>query len=105
MNWIAAQEPWSDLPFLILLDKRAVADARPDITFLKTSANITLLERPTSVSALVSTVVAALRARRRQYEVKDTLEALAQSQEEHRSLAEELDRSGDRANPEPRPGQ
>jgi signal transduction histidine kinase/ActR/RegA family two-component response regulator len=91
VDWIAAQEPWSDLPFLILLDRGAIAEGRQDITFLKTSANITLLERPISASALVSTVRAALRARRRQYEVKDTLEALAQSQDRYRTLADELE--------------
>jgi DNA-binding response OmpR family regulator len=56
VNWIAAQEPWSDLPVIVLLDKSAGGEARHDITFLKTAANITLLERPISAAALVSTV-------------------------------------------------
>src|SRR6185312_5320908 len=92
VNWIAEQEPWSDLPFLILLDRASAAGGREDITFLRTSANITLLERPISAATLVSTAWAALRARRRQYEVKDTLQALAQSEHRYRALADELER-------------
>ncbi len=92
LDWIAAQEPWSDLPFLILLDKGAGAEGRQDLIFLRTAANITLLERPTSTGTLVSTLRAALRARKRQYEVKDTLEALARSEGRYRTLANELER-------------
>jgi signal transduction histidine kinase/ActR/RegA family two-component response regulator len=91
VRWIAAQEPWSDLPFLILLDKGTAAEGRQDILFLKTSANITLLERPISADALVSSVRSALRARRRQYEVNDALHALAQSEQRYRDLAAELE--------------
>ncbi|MBV8654159.1 MAG: PAS domain-containing sensor histidine kinase, partial [Alphaproteobacteria bacterium] len=50
MSWIAVQEPWSDLPFLIVLNKGAGAGQRPDLIFLRTAANITLLERPISTS-------------------------------------------------------
>jgi signal transduction histidine kinase len=91
VNWIAAQQPWSDLPVIVLLDKSAVAEGRHDITFLKTPANITLLERPIGADTLVSTLRAALRARKRQYEVKDMLQALAQSEQRYRALADELE--------------
>ena len=43
---------------------------------LQQSGNLTLLERPVGTATLVSAVRAALRARGRQYEVHDALEAL-----------------------------
>ena len=89
--WTAAQEPWSDLPFIILRSRGAAnAESAPEFGFLRTSANITLVERPIGTGTLVSTVAAALRARRRQYEVKDSIEALAQSERRYRTLAEAL---------------
>jgi len=91
VDWIAAQEAWSDLPFIILTGKGTPTEGRHDVTFLRTAANITLLERPLGTGALVSTVKAALRARRRQYEVRDMLQALAQSEQRYRKLADELE--------------
>ncbi len=89
--WTAAQEPWSDLPFIILRSRGAVnAESAPEFGFLRTSANITLVERPIGTGTLVSTVAATLRARRRQYEVKDSIEALAQSERRYRTLADAL---------------
>jgi DNA-binding NtrC family response regulator len=88
--WTAAQEPWSDLPFIVLRSRGSINDdAAHELSFLRTSANITLVERPIGTGTLVSTVTAALRARR-QYEVKDSLEAVAQSEHRHRTLAEAL---------------
>jgi signal transduction histidine kinase len=70
----ASQLPWSDLPVLVFCGSEARSEA---ITFplrrLATLANVTLLDRPTRKVALVSAVRAALRARTRQYEVRDLL--------------------------------
>jgi hypothetical protein len=44
--------------------------------------NVTLLDRPTSTQSLVSALLAALRARRRQYQTRDQLEALLQAQQD-----------------------
>ena len=92
VHWIGSQERWSDFPFVIMLDRGARAQTRKDIAFLRSTANITLLERPISTGTLVSTVKAALRARRRQYEVRDTLDALARSEQRYRALADDLER-------------
>jgi signal transduction histidine kinase len=43
--------------------------------------NVTLLDRPTSVRTLTSAVQAALRARRRQYQIRDQIEALRHAEE------------------------
>ena len=69
IEWLHRQPPWSDLPVLVL--------ARPGATSTAVAAameligNVTVLERPTRVSSFVSTVRTALRARRRQYEMRD----------------------------------
>jgi PAS domain S-box-containing protein len=90
-GWIANQEPWSDLPFVVLLDRRTSSENRAEeFAFLRTTANITLLERPVHGATLVSAVNAALRARGRQYEVHDTLKALEESEQRYRTLADSL---------------
>jgi PAS domain S-box-containing protein len=57
---------------------------------LQQSGNLTLLERPVGTATLVSAARAALRARGRQYEVHDALEALTASERRYRTLAEAL---------------
>jgi signal transduction histidine kinase len=69
---LARQPPWSDLPVLMLT--RAGADSHIAVTTVKTLGNVTLLERPVRVAALVSAVRSALRARARQYEARGYLE-------------------------------
>ncbi len=68
------QPPWSDLPVLVLArpgaDSRAVGQAMDSV------ANVTVIERPVRVAALVSSVRSALRARMRQYHLRSTLEGL-----------------------------
>jgi len=71
---VAAQPPWSDLPVLILA--RQGADSRAISTAMEGMANVTVLERPIRVASLVSALRSALRARRRQYELRRILEDL-----------------------------
>lgn len=71
---VAAQPPWSDLPVLILA--RQGADSRAVTTAMEGMANVTVLERPIRVASLVSALRSALRARRRQYELRRILEDL-----------------------------
>ena len=90
--WVARQPPWSDFPFLVLVDHgNASFQAWQGLGPLKAAANVTLLERPVHAATLVSAVRAALRARRRQYEVQDMLRALADSEQRFRTLAENLE--------------
>ena len=72
---IAAQPRWSDLPLLVLTHSGSVEDASIRLlALLGPDANVTLIERPMRSSTLVSAVRVALRARRRQYEVRDLLQ-------------------------------
>lgn len=91
VTWVEGQASWSDFPFLILLTRDS--HARPsakDLTPLAKIGNVTLLERPVGVEALVSAVRSALRARRRQYQVHDALAALAESERRYRTLADAI---------------
>jgi two-component system, sensor histidine kinase len=68
------QEPWSDLPLLVLTSGGYSSRTSLDtVGLLEASCNVTLLERPLRRETLVSAVYAALRARRRQYEMRDLL--------------------------------
>jgi len=64
-----AQPSWSEIPILVL--------ARPDfprLDELRTVPGVVLLERPVHIRTMVSAVQAALRARQRQYELRDQLD-------------------------------
>jgi signal transduction histidine kinase len=72
------QEAWSEMP--ILLFGGDVEDTASRATeLLGQRAQIVLLERPLGITTFVTATDAALRSRRRQYEVKQLLDALAES--------------------------
>lgn len=71
---LEAQPTWSDLPLTLLVRRRdPVSRQLSPFQSLLPSHNVTILERPVPVSTLTSVMQAALRARRRQYEVRDHL--------------------------------
>jgi signal transduction histidine kinase/ActR/RegA family two-component response regulator len=65
------QPPWSDLPLIVFT--RSGESSERVLEALVPLGNATILERPVRLSTLVSAVKAALRARRRQYEVRGLL--------------------------------
>lgn len=90
LEWISHQPSWSDFPFIVLLEPGASAETASQEREALQSGNLTLLERPVGTATLVSAVRAALRARRRQYEVHDAFVALTVSERRYRTLAEAL---------------
>ena len=70
-DWLAGQPRWSDLPVLVMA--RPGADSAAVARAMDRLGNVTVLERPTRVAALVSAARAALRARDRQYQIRDHL--------------------------------
>jgi signal transduction histidine kinase/CheY-like chemotaxis protein len=76
------QPPWSDVPVLLFAGAHGADMSAGVIRSIETLRNVTLLERPIRLAAVLSTVRAALRSRKRQYEVRDLLVAL------HRARAE-----------------
>ncbi len=70
---LATQPAWSDLPVIVFAPRGhdRIADA---FGAAKAFGNVTVLERPVQSRTLVSAVVAAVRARRRQYEARTEIE-------------------------------
>jgi two-component system, sensor histidine kinase len=71
---LSSQPSWSDAPTILLsrTDRKSAAVER----FVAALTNVTILDRPTSTRTLVSTVQTAIRGRRRQYQIRDQLQAL-----------------------------
>jgi signal transduction histidine kinase len=86
------QPSWSDVPLLLITSGGDATQASlRTFTALSASGNITLLERPFRLITLVSAAQVALRARRRQYEVRRLLEQHARDQAELREHAQTLE--------------
>jgi len=97
LDTLSKQPPWSDIPLIVLVSRNSPASMVLSAR-LGVQANATFLERPTGAATLLRAAEMALRARRRQYELRDYLGALAATQEAERharSLAEEAVRSRD----------
>ena len=73
-KWVADQPAWSDFPFIVLTSRATSPAAHAyRLRLLESLGNVSMLERPLNTVTLVSSVRAALRARRRQYEVQEHL--------------------------------
>ena len=76
IDTLSSQLPWSDLPVIILAssaEQMTNGGNGVPLAVLRQRGNVTVLDRPLRIVTLVTTVQAALRARRRQYEVRDLL--------------------------------
>src|SRR5256885_15463530 len=71
------QPPWSDLPIILLAPLGA--DSPTSVWAMEMLGNVTLLDQPVRVVTLVSALRTAMKARQRQYELRDQLQALRQS--------------------------
>lgn len=69
---LSEQDTWSDLPIILLISNKEQNRATKVLDRFS-KGNITLLERPFGLITLVTTINVALRARRRQYQVRDLL--------------------------------
>ena len=71
LRWVAAQPPWSDFPLVVLTAPRSdIAQGARVPGWFAGVGNAVLIERPLGATALASAVRVALRARRRQYEMR-----------------------------------
>jgi two-component system, sensor histidine kinase and response regulator len=70
---LEAQEPWSDIPVLLLLPepRRKRPRVAAPASVLYERANVTLLQRPLGLRLFSSSLRAAVRGRRRQYKMRD----------------------------------
>jgi signal transduction histidine kinase/AmiR/NasT family two-component response regulator len=74
---LGRQETWSDLPLIVFARNGGVQENI--LSTLSPLSNTTILERPVRVSTLLFAVQAALRARHRQFEVRDLLHRQAEA--------------------------
>jgi signal transduction histidine kinase len=78
---VQSQEPWSDVPIILLTLAHADAGNRAtELASLVEGSSLTVLERPVRLATLISTLRSALRARRRQFDVRDHLEERARNE-------------------------
>lgn len=68
-EYVASQPTWSDIPILLLT--RSGADSLDVRRAVDRLGNVTLMERPVRTMALISAARSAIRARERQYQVRD----------------------------------
>jgi signal transduction histidine kinase len=96
---LGQQPAWSDFPLVVLTNGGGATPTNLGILkSLGEVGNTTLIERPTRVITLVSAIQSALRARRRQYQVKEHLAAEMRAQAEAveaRQQAEAANRAKD----------
>jgi PAS domain S-box-containing protein len=75
---LGRQPPWSDVPAIVLCGH----DQLPKLAgaAIQTLRNVTVLERPTTSRTLISAVKAAIRARARQYQMRQQFTTLQESE-------------------------
>lgn len=87
---LEAQAAWSDIPLVVLLGTGDHAGRAAELAgLLGDATNVTYLERPLRRSTLLSTATSMLRARRRQWEALELIEAHAAAERrEHEARAQ-----------------
>jgi signal transduction histidine kinase len=90
---LSNQPPWSNFPLLVMTSGGAATrTSRNRLQIQEPLGNVTLIERPVRPVTLVSTVRAALRSRRHQYQLCDLLVELAESNRGLKCANQELTR-------------
>ena len=75
-EWVANQPAWSDVPFVVLANGARAPRSLAATQRLAELGNVVLLERPLHAEAMLGAVRSALKARARQYEVRDAADTL-----------------------------
>ena len=92
LDELARQPAWSELPLVVLTAPGQTSRGSTRLAeALEPVANVTHLERPVRPLTLASTVRTALRARRRQYQVRDLLAAQERAIRDSRAQVEQRD--------------
>lgn len=87
------QEPWSDLPIIVLSGGGAVSRRSQRLAEMSEPlGNVTFIERPVRPITLISSVRAAIRARQKQYEIRGHLKELQEADEALQRSHESLER-------------
>jgi signal transduction histidine kinase len=93
-QFLKNQPPWSDIALLLLTHgEQHDSQISSGLVYLfGTHGNVTMLERPIRVPTMISAVRSALRARNRQYEVRDLLKQRERNELVLQQAREDLER-------------
>jgi signal transduction histidine kinase/CheY-like chemotaxis protein len=82
------QPSWSQLPIVLLAQgaSRSLVAAH----LLEALGNVTLLERPAPIRSVLSALLAAVRGRERQYQIRDQIEEIRRAEARARDLQDQL---------------
>ena len=75
---VAAQPVWSDIPIIVL--SRSGRETASLLDLIGRLGNVSVVERPIRTSTLITLVRSSIRARRRQYEVREYLQRQEEAQ-------------------------
>ena len=73
---LGAQPAWSEIPLIVLTGASSLETKPRAFDMLGRRTNVTLVDRPVRIKSLISAAQSALRARERQYEVRDLMSQL-----------------------------
>jgi len=97
---LAAQPSWSDIPLIVLTGEGELSRSITEvIEAVMTRGNAVLLERPVRIATLITAIRSALRARLRQFEIRDYVverERILESERAARAEAEDANRAKSR---------
>ena len=80
---LMAQPRWSDIPIILLTSGGSESPVNTEgLASLGAIGNVTLIERPVRMMTLLSAIKTALRARNRQYDVREHLQTEARNKQE-----------------------
>jgi signal transduction histidine kinase/ActR/RegA family two-component response regulator len=79
---VERQPAWSDVPVIVFAGGSDASAPARTLGVIDALRNVTVIERPIRMAAVISVVRAALRARLRQYQMRDTLVALRAARSE-----------------------
>ena len=87
LDAIGQQPSWSDVPVVLITSGGETSQTRlRRLTTLAPVGNVTMLERPFRPDTLLSAVETALRARRKQYQVRDLLADVQRNEQKMQSI-------------------
>lgn len=73
---VADEPPWSEIPLIILTSAPSLEQKTRSFDLLARRTNVTLIDRPVRIKSLISAARSAIRARQRQYDVRDLMQQL-----------------------------
>lgn len=73
---LGEQPPWSEIPLILLTAAPALDQKARSFDLLARRTNVTLVDRPVRIKSLISAARSAVRARQRQYDVRDLMRQL-----------------------------